>query len=59
MRVKLVPKTRWAREYLRNHMRSPYMFVDDRREQWKVGNPSTGINFWVHPTKDKNWEVIR
>jgi hypothetical protein len=58
VRVKLVPKTRWAREQLRYHMRSPYMECDERRRLWHVGNATTGINFWVDPHNDPNWEVI-
>lgn len=59
MRVKLIPKTRYAREFLRYQMRSPYMECDERKDKWHLGNPTTGINFWVHPTNDPNWEIKR
>ena len=34
------------------------MFVDDRKDKWKLGCPTTGVEFWAHPTNDPHWELI-
>ena len=42
------------------HMRrDPNMWVAERLDKWKIRNPSTGIEFWVHPTNDPEWRVER
>ena len=59
MRVKVKPKTRQAREIFVYHLkRRPYMFVDDKKDKWKLGCPTTGVEFWAHPTNDPHWELI-
>ena len=39
--------------------RDPYMYITERLDKWAVRNPNTGIEFWVHPTDDPDWEVKR
>ena len=59
-RIRIYPKTRAAREMFVYHMRrAPYMYVAERLDRWKIRNPSTGIEFWVHPTNDPEWRVER
>ena len=59
-RIRIYPKTRAAREMFVYHMRrDPYMYVTERLDRWKIRNPTTGIEFWVHPTNDPEWRVER
>ena len=59
-RIRIYPKTRAAREMFVYHMRrDPYMYVTERLDRWEIRNPSTGIEFWVHPTNDPEWRVER
>ena len=59
-RIRIYPKTRAAREMFVYHMRrDPYMYVAERLDRWKIRNPSTGIEFWVHPTNAPEWRVER
>ena len=42
------------------HMRrDPNMWIAERQDKWKIRNPTTGIEFWVHPTNDPEWRVER
>ena len=59
-RIRIYPKTRAAREMFVYLMRrDPNMWVSERLDKWKIRNPSTGIEFWVHPTNDPEWRVER
>ena len=59
-RIRIYPKTRAAREMFVYHMRrDPNMWVSERLDKWKIRNPSTGIEFWGHPTNDPEWRVER
>lgn len=59
MRVKVKPKSREAKDIFTYHLkRRPYMFVDEKRKEWKLSCPTTGIQFWVKPENDPHWELI-
>ena len=58
-RVRIKPKTRDATEQFRLHMkRDQYMYVTDRKDRWLLYNPNSGIQIWVHPTDDPEWEIL-
>ena len=60
LRVRIRPKSRDAIEKFRYDMkRNNVMYVTDRKRLWHIFNPDSGINLWVHPTDDPNWEIIR
>jgi hypothetical protein len=34
------------------------MYVTDRKDRWLLYNPNSGIQIWVHPTDDPEWEIL-
>ena len=60
-RIKLVPKSRWARTFLRDRLENcPWVYVNSRRLQWHVCNYDLGVKFYITPDRtDPNWEIYR
>lgn len=60
-RIKLVPKSRWARTFLRDRLENcPWVYVNSRRLQWHVCNYDLGVKFYITPDDtDPNWEIYR
>ena len=50
-RIKLVPKSSWARQFLRDRLEGcPWVYINDRRLQWYVCNYDLGVKFYIHLT---------
>ncbi|ADO99501.1 hypothetical protein Syn19_056 [Synechococcus phage Syn19] len=57
-RVKLVAKSRKANKILTYDMkRDPYAYVTDRKDKWNIFHPNSGMQFWIHPKNDPDWEI--
>jgi hypothetical protein len=57
-RVKLVAKSRKAFKLLTYDMkRDPYAYVTDRKDKWHLYHPNSGINLWINPKNDPDWEI--
>ena len=60
LRVRIKPKTRDAKEKFVFHMkRDPFMYVTERCDKWCLFNPNSGIQIWVDPKDDPEWEIIK
>tara|TARA_B100000287_G_scaffold428289_1_gene479441 strand:+ start:1226 stop:1459 length:234 start_codon:yes stop_codon:yes gene_type:complete len=60
-RVKVIPKTQWARQFLRDRLeRCPWVYVSDRQGlRWYLCNYDLGVRFYASPVDDPNWELWR
>lgn len=59
MRVRVRPKSRKAYDTFVRHLKYDDVFyVDERRDKWQLCNINRGIQIWVDPRNDPDWEII-
>ena len=57
-RVKLIAKSRMAKKIFTYDLRRDhYAYVTDRKDKWNVFHHNSGMQFWIHPKNDPDWEI--